>query len=208
MFKDRIDAASVLAKELRKYKGKDGVILAIPRGGVEIGYLLSETLGFPLDVALIKKIGHPYNKEYAIGSVSLDSFVLNEDARVSKEYIDEEVQKTRELLQERYNKYKGDEKPIDLENKVVIIVDDGIATGQTMRATIELVKNANPRKLIVAVPVAPTERINDIGSMVDKIIVASPSRNFTAIGQFYENFAPVSDEQVKSMLSYAKEAHN
>lgn len=203
MFKNRIDAAEQLADELKKYRNQNGVVLAIPRGGVPIGYLIARDLNMPLDVALSKKIGHPINKEYAIGSVSLQGEIINRDVAVPEKYIAEEIKEIRKSLQEKYNRYMGNRKPVDIKNKIVIIVDDGVATGSTLLATIDLIKRSDPKSIVVAVPVGPPETIMKINREVNEIVCLDMPVNFFGVGQFYEDFDQVSDDTVMQLLKTA-----
>lgn len=200
MIRDRKDAAKRLTERLQKYKGEDGIVLAIPRGGVPIGAYIAKELGFPVEVILSKKIGHPTNPEYAIGAVSMDSVEVNESLSISPEYIEKETKKIQEELKRRYQLFMGDHKPTDLHNKLVILVDDGIATGHTLMATILMIKKQNPKKLVVAVPVAPPAAIEEFEPKVDELICLLAPPGFYAVGQFYENFQQVSDEEVISAL--------
>ena len=140
MFRNREDAAIQLAQKLQKYKNQSGVILAVPRGAVPMGYYIARELGFPLDIVLTKKIGHPSNPEFAIGAVSTHGSVLTNYPGIPKVYIEEETKRIKKLLADRYKQYVGNRKPVELKGKTVIIVDDGIATGNTMRATIDFIK--------------------------------------------------------------------
>ena len=150
MFKDRIDAGIQLAESLQHFKDEDVIVLAIPRGGLPLGAIVAKKLNAPLDVVLSKKIGHPYHKEYAIGAVSLENIVLTDARGATKSYIKEEIARIRKKLKQRYDLFYGEKSPKSLKNKVVIIVDDGIATGSTILATAELVRPKNPKKVIVA----------------------------------------------------------
>lgn len=201
MFKDRYSAAALLAKKLIKYKNSDGIVLAVPRGGVPIGYVVAKELNLPLELILSKKIGHPYNTEYAIGSVSLEGVVLDEGNNdVSLEYINSEIVRLRKMLKERLKLYSGNMKPTALKDKIVIIVDDGIATGYTIRATIEVLKNSDPRKIIIAIPVAPPATASALSELVDEFICLITPDDFGAIGRFYEDFSEVKDEEVIRLL--------
>lgn len=199
MFKDRIEAAHLLAQKLQKYKN-NSVVVALPRGGVPLGYVIAEELGVPLDIILSKKIGYPFNKEFAIGSVSLQGRIINEDIPVSKEYIEEETALIRKSLKEKYKLYMGNKAPVNLKHKNVIIVDDGIATGNTMLLTIELIRKNEPEKIIVATPVAPPESIQKIVEEVDEVVCLSMPEFFIGVSQFYENFEQVNDETVIQLL--------
>src|SRR5882757_7900959 len=132
-FIDRYDAAMQLARHLRRYRHEDGVILAVPRGGVPIGYYLARHLNFSLDLLMTKKLGHPDNEEYAIGAVGLeDSIIEHADGDLPEGYIEQEIMRIRQQLTEQYIKFMGEKKPIDIRGKIVIVVDDGVATGRTI----------------------------------------------------------------------------
>jgi len=136
-FIDRYDAAMQLAPHLEKYKNQEGVILAVPRGGVPIGYYLAKHLDFPLDLLMTKKLGHPANEEFAIGAVGIEDSIIEETFMMPEEYIEEETKRIRKELIERYKKFMGDSEPVNIRNKIVIVVDDGIATGRTILATLK-----------------------------------------------------------------------
>ena len=206
VFKNRIEAANLLADQLQAYKEKNALILAIPRGGVPMGYIIAKQLHLPLEVVLSKKIGHPMHKEYAIGAVTLKSQVLSEAAKeVSKSYIEEETKKIRNLLSKRYQYYNGNKKPQELKDKILIIVDDGIATGNTIISTLEMLHKEQPKKIVVAIPVSSQSALQKLRStaFVDEVICLSAPMNFRAVGQFYENFDQVDDTQVKAFLNSA-----
>ncbi|MFC5269309.1 phosphoribosyltransferase [Adhaeribacter terreus] len=200
MIKNRQDAAKRLTERLLQYKGEDGIVLAIPRGGVPIGAYIAKELDLPVEVILSKKIGHPHNPEYAIGAVSMDSIEVNERLDISPQYIEQETRKNQEELKRRYQLFMGNHKPTELHNKLVILVDDGIATGHTLMATVLMIKKQNPKKLIVAVPVAPPSAIDAFEPLVDELICLMAPPGFYAVGQFYEDFQQVSDEKVIAAL--------
>jgi len=206
MFKNRIDAGIRLAEKLLEFKSQNVLVLAIPRGGLPLGAIVAKALNAPLDVALTKKIGHPYNKEYAIGAVSLKNIILSDAIGVTKGYIEEETTRLRKKLKERHNQYYKKGVSQDLKDKTVIIVDDGIATGNTILVTIELVKMQNPNKIVVAIPVAPpsTVRKLEASSEVDEVICLETPYNFHAVGQFYQEFFQVSDQEAIRLLEESK----
>ncbi len=199
-FKDRIDVANQLIPLLGKYRGEDGVVLAVPRGGVPIGHLIAENLKFPLELIFTKKIGHPSNKEYAIGAISMESAVLNSNIDPNEPYILDEIIEIRKKLKEQYKKFMGSRKPINISGKTVIIVDDGIATGNTILATIKLIRKSHPKKIILCTAVAPAETAKKLEQEVDDFICLYTPSNFVSVGQFYENFEQVSDEEVISII--------
>jgi len=196
MFTDRIDAGRLLAEKLKKYQGQAGVILAVPRGGVPVAYAVAKELGLPLDLVLTKKIGHPMNREYAIGAVSLtDSFVIPHRG-VSQFYIDREIKTIRERLKEMYRKFMGDKEPESLAGKIIIVIDDGIATGNTLMGTINMLRKDRPSKIVIAVPVASESAVQKLSEVADELVVVSIPEEFYGVGAFYENFEQVSDEEV------------
>ncbi|RYJ51701.1 phosphoribosyltransferase [Flavobacterium petrolei] len=201
LLKDRTEAGFLLSEKLKKYQNTNSVILAVPRGGVPVGFVISKTLHLPLDIVLSKKIGHPNNKEFAIGAVSMDSMILDEHPEVPKKYIDHEINKLRQLLKEKYELYSGNRKPIDIENKNVILVDDGIATGNTLLASIAMLRKKNPAKIIVAVPVLPSDTVPLFEKNADEFIYLIASSYFRGVGSLYEEFYQVDDEEVIKMLS-------
>lgn len=202
MFNDRIDAGLQLAKILRHLKEEDVVVLAIPRGGLPLGAIVAKELNAPLDVALSKKIGHPYNREYAIGAVSLDHFILSDAMGITKDYIKEETVKLRIKLQERYRQYYSDRKPKSLKGKTVVIVDDGIATGNTLLVAVAFVTQQRPKKIIVGVPVASASVIEALkhSNQIDEVVCLEIPNNFRAVGQFYKEFSQVSDEEAIQLM--------
>jgi putative phosphoribosyl transferase len=193
-------AAIMLADQLAKYKGQKGVVLAIPRGGVPVAAPIAKKLGMPMEVVLTKKIGHPSNPEFAIGAVSKDSIVVDERIEVPEGYVAQEAQRLRAELDKKYKLFMGDRKHVTLQDRVAIIVDDGIATGKTLEATVDLVKKENPRKIVIAVPVAPYEAIYRFKSLVDEVVCLLVPPFFQAVGQFYNEFNQTSDEEVIQLL--------
>ncbi|NAS12264.1 phosphoribosyltransferase [Poritiphilus flavus] len=202
MFQDRTDAALQLTKTLRKYEGDEVVVLAIPRGGLPLGNIIAKNLVAPLDVVLTKKIGHPHNREYAIGAVSLQDVVLSDAFGVTKSYIEEETERIRDKLRTRHRQYYKNRQSEDLKDKTILIIDDGIATGNTLLVTIEMVRRQKPKKIVVAVPVAPRETIQKLkdNPQVDEVICLLTPPNFHAVGQFYQKFEQISDQEAIRLL--------
>ncbi len=200
-YRDRNDAGQVLARQLKQYKGKDGIVLAIPRGGVPVGCTIARELGFELDILLSKKIGHPLHGEYAIGAVSLTGRVLEPHPEVPAKYIEEETQRIRERLKQMYLEFNGDRKPVTLTGKIAVIVDDGIATGNTIVTVIDMVKEQKPDSIIIAVPVASREAIAKLSPLVDEMICPLVPEYFTGVGAYYYDFEQVSDDEVKQLLN-------
>lgn len=199
-YKDRIDAAKRLVPFLLKYKGQDGIVLAIPRGGVPLGVYIAGQLNFPLDIMLVKKIGHPVNTEYAIGAVSLENEIILDRKGIPEDYLLAEIARIRESLKQRYKRFVGDRESFSVENKIVIVVDDGIATGSTIIAGVKMLRKHHPKKIVVAVPVAPPQSIVKINDEVDELICPETPQDFYGVGQFYDDFSEVTDDHVLELL--------
>ncbi|MBN2096605.1 phosphoribosyltransferase [Candidatus Peregrinibacteria bacterium] len=210
-YKDRYDAAKKLLPELEKYKGKkDVIILAIPRGALEMGAVLRDELKVPLDIVVTKKIGAPGNDEYAIGSVAPDGSVqVNQEVLsaygIPKSYIDDEARRLKHVIRRRYEDYRGDPVPPELKNKIVIVVDDGIATGFTTSAAIGYIHSQKPKKIILAVPVAATDSYEKLKKEVDEMVCLDVRDDFYAVGQFYDTFSQVEDGEAKKLLDFKAE---
>jgi putative phosphoribosyl transferase len=196
MFRDRIEAGLLLAAKLRKYKNDHGVVLAVPRGGVPVAYEVARELGFPVEVILTKKIGHPLNKEYAIGAASLTDYFVVPHENVSVEYIAKELQTIHNRLREMHKKFMGDKHPEHLQGKTVIVIDDGIATGNTILATVNLLRKSKPAKIVIGVPVASKSAVEILAKEVDEVVSVLVPEQFYGVGAFYDNFSEVSDEEV------------
>ena len=201
LFRNRDEAAIELSGLLTEYKDCNGVVLAIPRGGIPIGHTISKILHLPLDIALSKKIGHPLQKEFAIGAVSLSESIVDTADDVSSEYIEKETQRIRAGLIELYKLFKGNAEPVEIKNKIVIITDDGIATGRTMIATLNMLKKQNPSEIVIAIPVISPSAYELLLPQTDKIITLAKPTGFRAIGQFYGDFSQVTNEEILKLLS-------
>ncbi len=214
VFHNRQEAGQELIPELWQFYGKqDVVILGLPRGGVVVAYEIAQALNISLDIIVPRKIGSPDNPEFAIGAITEDGEgTFNRDVismyRIPWEYIEKEVAKQTKEASRRLKTYRGDRPPLELKGKTVIIVDDGIATGSTMRAAIKSVKSKNPKELIVAVPVASTESIDKIKSMVDNVICLQPHLRFGAVGACYEEFRQVQDDEVINLIKKSKKQYH
>lgn len=213
IYEDRKDAAEFLAQKLKKKYGdrlkiEDTVILAIPRGGVVTGDVMAERLGVQMDVLVSRKVGSPFNPELAIGAVMHDgSFFPNRDIikmlDVPKSYIDEQITIQMKEIERRLLKFRGS-KDYHLEDKFVILVDDGIATGATVFAAINWLRNQKVKKLVVAVPVGPRDTILRLEMVADDVVVLQAPMLFGAVGEFYEDFSQVTDDEViEIMRKYA-----
>jgi len=203
---DRRAAGQVLADALRKYAGRDDlIVLALPRGGVPVAAEVARALAAPLDVMLVRKLGLPGHPELAMGAIaSGGARVMNDEvvrrAMVSADAIDAVVEKESRELERRERVYRGDRPWPDLQDRCVILVDDGLATGATMRAAVEAVKTQRPQCVVVAVPVAPPETVHELESLVDEVVCPLQPESFMAIGQWYRDFRQVPDAEVLALL--------
>jgi len=207
MFLNREEAGILLTEKLKAYKNhKNAILIAIPRGGVPIGYVIAKKLNLPLEIVLSKKIVHPFHREFAIGAVTLKNRILSDmAAEVSKVYIDDETGNVRDLLKQRHTWYYGTKTPIKLKNKIVIVLDDGVATGNTLISSIKLIEQQEPSQIIIALPVAAPsalKKIKELPSVTSVICLLTPT-NFHAVGQFYHQFDQVSDKEVIKLLKKA-----
>ncbi|MDF9797866.1 putative phosphoribosyl transferase [Catalinimonas alkaloidigena] len=198
---DRRDAAVQMLKALNQYRDvANGVVLALPRGGVPVARYIADHLHWPLDVAIVKKIKHPFYPEFALGAVSTSGYVINSQGDISGEYIENEVHRLEKVIKEKYLLYRGSKKPVKLNNKTVMLIDDGMATGSSMLAAINLTEKENPKQLVVAIPVASEDAYSKIFNEVDAVFCLQVSSNFQAVSQYYEAFPQVTDEEVITLL--------
>ncbi|EKD56467.1 MAG: phosphoribosyl transferase protein [uncultured bacterium] len=206
MFYDRADAGEKLAKNLVKYQNQpDTLVLGMPRGGIVCAKVVANKLNLPLDIVIAKKISAPNNPEYAIGGVtSSGEPVLNDEVigtmGITPDYLDNAIIKLRDEIKQKLELYRRGKKPLVIKNKNVIIVDDGVATGHTILAAVEFVKSQNPKTIIIAIPVAPTELLELLKNKVDDLICLETPAEFFAVGQFYEQFDQVEDKQVNNFV--------
>jgi len=213
LFVDRRDAGQRLAIALRRYKNQHPVVLALPRGGVPVGFEIARKLAAPLDIVLVRKIGHPLSPELAIGAIA-DGVevekVIDERAvaefDVSRAYPDEKIERQMREIEHRRRLYFKGRAPIDIRERSALVVDDGIATGATMHAALRAIRRRGPAKLVFAVPVAPASTLEAIRPEVDDIVRLASPEGFGAVGLFYADFRSVEDEVVISLLAQAAEA--
>ena len=204
LFKNRIQAGKQLAEKLSAYKNKkDVIILGIPRGVVEVAFSVAKALKAPLSVVVTKKIGHPFNPELAIGAVSPDNYIIDEDYRDKEGYAKKAIKELNAEIKNRYKLYTEGKLP-QLKNKIAVVVDDGLATGHTMLAAIKYVKSKNPKKVIAAVPVAAQDSYEKVKSIADEVICLHVPVFFNAVGSFYQEFEQLEDKEVISYLEEAK----
>jgi len=209
IFADRHDAGRRLAEALGEYRRADAIVLAIPRGGVVVGYEVAAALGLPLDVIIPRKIGAPFQQELAIGAIGDNEYVLDEQTvrylGVSDQYIAEEIERQKHEIERRWQLYRDDRPFPDLTGKTAIMVDDGIATGYTTMAAARAIRKRRPAKLVLAVPTAPRESVARLRPEVDKLIVLDTPEPFFAVGSWYEVFDQTTDEEVIELLHRAEE---
>lgn len=212
-FKNRTEAGRLLAKELGKYRGKDVVVYALPRGGVVVGVEIARELHAPLDLIITRKIGHPYHEEYAIAATAENGHIAGERKElrsVDEEWLKKEIERQRKEAKRRREKYLQGKAEVPVEGKTAIIVDDGIATGLTMRVGIMELKHRNPKKIVVAVPVVPKSTAvvlkKESGGELVALDIPSDDVFMGAVGAYYYEFSPVEDEEVIATLKeYEKE---
>jgi len=205
LFSDRKEAGEILAEKLEKLRLENPVVLAIPRGGVVVGYEVARKLKAPLDVIVPRKLGAPGNPELAIGAVAEDGTIILDSSlidylEVDEEYIKKEKERQVKEIKRRLNVYRGRFSRLEIERRDVVIVDDGIATGATIRAAIASVRKRKPASLTLAVPVAPPSTIEKLREEVDRIVCVSTPEPFFAIGRFYKDFRQTTDEEVIRLL--------
>ena len=205
-FMDRRDAGRVLASRLRSYAGRtDVVVLALPRGGVPVGYEVASALDAPLDVFLVRKLGTPGHRELAMGAIaSGDVRVLNDDVvrwyGIPESAIEQVAREEAAELERREREYRHGKPALDLANRIVILVDDGLATGSTMRAAAQAVRMHRPSRVVVAVPVGAPQTCSEIAAVADEVICARMPEPFSAVGQWYGDFEQTGDDEVRDLL--------
>lgn len=211
LFENRNDAGEQLADRLRAYDLANAVVFALPRGGVPIGFKIAEALHIPLDVILVRKIGAPMQKELAIGAIADGNppyiFVdrqMTLAMGVTDSYIDAEIMQQIAEIERRRNRYGVITPPPSLENKVVIVVDDGIATGATVRVALQALRQRNPDRLILAIPVAAKDSVAVLKQEVDQIICLESPEYFPGVGAFYHDFTQVDDSVVIDLLQQSR----
>jgi predicted phosphoribosyltransferase len=211
VFHDRADAGRALAKQLDRYAGRDDVVvLALPRGGVPVGYQVAETLRAPLDVFLVRKLGTPGHRELAMGAIASGGVrVVNDEVvrwlNIRPEQIETVAREEEQELVRREAAYKGGRPPVSVSDRVVILVDDGLATGSTMKAAVQAVKQHAPSRVIVAVPVGAPETCQNLREYADEVVCTSTPEPFSAVGQWYVCFDQTSDDEVRELLARAAE---
>lgn len=208
-YSDRSHAGRILGRQLNAYAGRDDVlVLGLPRGGVPVAYEVALSLGAPLDLMLVRKLGVPWQEELAMGAIATGGVrVLNDnivqELRISQEDIDRITRREQEELQRRQRLYRGNRPAPILADRCIILVDDGLATGASMRVAAAAVRKQNPARLVVAVPVAPSDTIGVLRRDADEVVCPLAPFAFSAVGQWYEDFAQTTDEEVRDLLERA-----
>jgi putative phosphoribosyl transferase len=207
MFVDRIDAGKKLAEKLRAYAGREDVIvLGVPRGGVPVAFEVATALKAPLDILVLRKLGVPWQEELAFGAIAqgdvrvLDRRIM-EMLGLTPSEVEKVAAKEKVELERREKAYRGDRPPLDVRGRTVVLVDDGIATGSSMRAAIAALRQMGPARIVLAVPVAPPSTCERLRAEVDDLVCVDMPESFYAIGQFYLNFSPVGDREVTDLLA-------
>ena len=206
-FRNRREAGRLLAQQLNRYKGDDNVIvLALPRGGVPVAFEIAQELKAPLDVFVVRKLGVPWHPELAMGAIAGDGVeVLNGDVvtayNIPPHVIRAVAERETEELNRRLKQYRGDRPVPRLTGRTVILVDDGLATGSTMRAAVEAVRQENPRAIVVAVPVAAVSTCDELRAEVNDIVCLRTPLDFSAVGLCYDDFSQTTDDEVRQLLS-------
>ena len=213
-FRDREEAGRKLAAALGAYAGARPVVLALPRGGVPVGYEIARTLKAPLDVWVVRKVGVPWQPELGVGAVAEGDYVYLSDEMIrqlglSRDEIGAVVRARRREVAERVRRFRGEHPPVPLRGRTVIIVDDGIATGGTVRAAIRSIRARAPAEIVLAVPVAAPETVRALESEVERVVCLQTPTDLRAVGLWYVDFGQVSDDEVERLLDRARrpEAH-
>jgi putative phosphoribosyl transferase len=213
LFRDRLQAGRYLATKLFNYAGRPNtLVLGLPRGGVPVAFEVAQALKVPLDVFIVRKLGVPGQEELAMGATATGKIrVLNEgvirDLSVTEETIEAVAASEERELERREQLYRGDRPPADLKGKTLILIDDGLATGSTMRAAVVALKRRNPARIVVAVPVAAASTCNEFKSEVDALVCAVTPEPFFSVGQWYDDFSQTSDQEVQELLKRATRLH-
>jgi putative phosphoribosyl transferase len=210
LYRDRFEAGRVLAKLLQQYRGRpDAIVLALPRGGVPVGFEVAKELQLPLDVFIVRKIGMPRQRELAMGAIASGGALVLDPSMVRMAGLNEAelnaiIERERREIERREREYRGDRPPADVHGKTVILVDDGLATGSTMRAAALALRSRSPKKLVVAVPVGARSTCDELQGEADEVVCAARPEDFHAVGLWYEDFTQTTDGEVRELLERAR----
>jgi len=211
LFRDRFEAGRLLGSQLKEFADRpDVVVLALPRGGVPVGFEVARALNAPLDVFIVRKLGVPGQEELAMGAIASGGVrVLNRDVvqtlEISARQTDEVAAQEERELQRREHQYRGNREPLDVSGRSVIVVDDGLATGSTMRAAVAALRQQRPQQIVVAVPVAARSTCEELEQQADRTVCLYTPLEFFAVGQWYQEFSQTSDDEVRELLDRASE---
>ncbi|MGA3004794.1 MAG: phosphoribosyltransferase [Acetobacteraceae bacterium] len=210
LFDNRRESGRLLAERLLKFKDQHPVVLALPRGGVPVGFEVARALAAPLDLVLVRKIGAPHNEEFAVGAITdgehptvvIDQHLVRR-LDISSAYLDEAKTAALAEIERRRHVWLGDRPPVDIAGRTAIVVDDGIATGATMRAALQATRARKPARVVLAVPIAAPDSLDDLRHEADDVVCLDAPENFMAVGQFYRHFPQLRDAEVTALLAEA-----
>lgn len=213
-FKDRKEAGNLVAQKLRKYENKPNVkVLGLPRGGIPVAFQIAAAIHAPLDVFIVRKLGVPGQPELAMGAIATgDTTILNDEIieilGVTEKEIQRIIENEKKIIHQKESMYRDETVPLSVQDEIVILVDDGLATGATMRVAVQALRKKNPQKIVVAVPVAPQAAFDLLAEEADEIFCYVIPHYFYAVGQWYQDFMQTTDDEVRSLLRAAKEKNN
>ncbi len=212
-FRDRADAGRKLAKELAGRVDRETIVVALPRGGVVVGYHVARALGLPLDIMLVRKLGAPFNPELGVGAIAEGGVRILDDAAIeilalAPSQVEAIEARERVELERRSRTFRGEEPPLRLARKTVVLVDDGVATGGTARAATEALRRRGVARIILAVPVGPPDTLEALKAETDEVVCLLSPPDFTAVGEWYDRFPQTSDEEVVGLLRDARRGHD
>ena len=208
LFRDRYEAGKALARKLAAYVSRDAVVLALPRGGVPVGYEVATALQAALDIFVVRKLGVPGHEELAMGALASGGVVVLNEAVVaaldiSRDTVEEAIKRERPELERREREYREGRAPVQVQGRIAILVDDGLATGSSMRVAISALRKDSPAHIVMAVPVASRATCKQLAAEVDEVVCAATPEPFFAVGPWYSDFRQTTDEEVRDLLRRA-----